>query len=177
MSDGDRNERRSRDDGRSRPVTACRGGPPPLAVGPLGLAIAALAIAALGVVALTGCSAPVAPPPVAARPASTALPNQPSAPVTTGAQVDVVRIEKCWTTATQSHGGQLLVKASSSDPAAHLLVYRSDGSLVGEARNGGGGRYGGSVMAYQRSDPGRCIVRSSAGGTSSAPSGPFQTGS
>ena len=88
--------------------------------------------------------------------------------------VDVVSIEKCWSTATPAHGGQVLVKASSSDPTARLLVYSSDGTLLGEAQNGGGGRYGGSVMAFQRSDPRRCIVRSSAGGSASAPTGPFQ---
>jgi len=87
--------------------------------------------------------------------------------------VDVVRVEKCWTTATSGHGGELLVKASSSDRAAHLLVYGADGSLIGEVQNGGGGRYGGSVMPYQRSDPGSCVVRSSSGGTSAAPTGPF----
>jgi len=87
--------------------------------------------------------------------------------------VDVVRVEKCWTTATPGHGGELLVKASSSDRSAHLLVYRADGSLIGEVQNGGGGRYGGSVMPYQRSDPGSCVVRSSSGGTSAAPTGPF----
>jgi len=88
--------------------------------------------------------------------------------------VDVVRVEKCWTTATHGNGGQLLVKASSSDPEAHLLVYGADGALIGEVQNGGGGRYGGSVMPYQRSDPGKCVVRSSSGGTSTAPTGPFQ---
>ncbi|MEO3937844.1 hypothetical protein V3N99_13955 [Dermatophilaceae bacterium Soc4.6] len=97
-----------------------------------------------------------------------------AAPAPSRGDADVVRIEKCWTTATPTRGGQLLVKASSSDPAAHLLVYAGDGSLIGEVQNGGGGRYGGSVMPYQRSDPGRCVVRSSSGGTSTAPTGAFQ---
>lgn len=97
-----------------------------------------------------------------------------SAPTRPGGEVDVVRVEKCWTNATSSHGGQLLVKASSSDASAHLLVYRPDGSLIGEVQNGGGGRYGGSVMPYQRFDPVSCTVRSSAGGAATAPTGPFQ---
>lgn len=86
----------------------------------------------------------------------------------------MVRVEKCWTTATPGHGGELLVKASSSDRSARLLVYAADGSLIGEVQNGGGGRYGGSVMPYQKVDPGQCVVRSSSGGTAAAPTAPFQ---
>jgi hypothetical protein len=106
--------------------------------------------------------------------ASPAQPEPSAAPDPPRGDVDVVKVEKCWTTATAGHGGELLVKASSSDRAAHLLVYRADGSLIGEVQNGGGGRYGGSVMPYQRSDPGSCVVRSSSGGAATAPTAPFQ---
>lgn len=181
---------RARSRGRTRPDAGRAYGLTLVAVDSTGLAIGALAV-----VALIGCSSsptgvtqrsafagdatsvPTVTPPGSAPPTSgPARGTSSTAPGRSGAHVDLVRVEKCWTTATRSHGGQLLVKASSSDPAAHLLVYGSDGSLIGEVQNGGGGRYGGSVMPYQRSDPGSCVVRSSAGGTSSAPSGPFQTG-
>ena len=182
---------RSRNGRRSRTSTGRRDG-----LAHVTVCFAGFAIGALAILTLVGCSSPSrgtghlsvgagsttpapvvtppgSPPPTSARPQGTPS----AAPGPLGALVDVVRVEKCWTTATHGHGGQLLVKASSSDPAAHLLVYGSDGSLIGEVQNGGGGRYGGSVMTYQRSDPGRCVVRSSDGGTSSAPTGPFQPGS
>jgi len=176
---------------RRRLATGRRNGLPCLERGSAGLAVGVLAV-----VTLVGCSSgpsggaqsppvpstssygPVVTPTGSAQPTSVQPQDTASAPSAatgpSGAQVDVVRVEKCWTTATPSHGGQLLVKASSSDPAAHLLVYGSDGSLIGEVQNGGGGRYGGSVMPYQRIDPVRCVVKSSVGGTSSAPTGPFQ---
>lgn len=170
------------------PAAGRRLGPGRVAAGSAGLAIGALlTLVGCGSPPAGGASSPVAPGVTPYGPALTATGSaQPTAPPqdptaaapgatgVPGAQVDVVRVEKCWTTATPSHGGQLLVKASSSDPAAHLIVYGSDGSLIGEVQNGGGGRYGGSVMPYQSSDPGRCVVRSSAGGTSSTPTGPFQ---
>lgn len=91
-----------------------------------------------------------------------------------GTVVDSVRVSKCYTNATASSGGELLIKASSSDPNARLLAYRPDGSLIGEVQNGGGSRYGGTVMPYQAHDPGSVTIRSSSGGSVTVPTGPFQ---
>ena len=98
----------------------------------------------------------------------------PGSPRTSGSAVDVIEITKCYTNATASRGGQLLIKARSSDPAARLRAYRPDGALIGEIQNGGSNRYGGTVIAYQPNDPGTVTIRSSAGGTSTAPTTPFQ---
>jgi hypothetical protein len=89
-------------------------------------------------------------------------------------QGDSIVVSKCYTNATKTTGGELLIKASSSDPTAKLLAYRPDGSLIGEVQNGGGSRYGGTVMPYQSSDPGTVTIRSSSGGSVTVPTGPFQ---
>jgi len=116
------------------------------------------------------------------RIASSGVPEPSTSPSSTppppsggsGSAVDVVQVSKCYTNATKTTGGELLIKASSSDPNATLLAYRPDGTLIGEVQNGGGSRYGGSVMPYQKSDPGTVTVRSSSGGSSTVPTGPFQ---
>ncbi|NUR80128.1 MAG: hypothetical protein HOQ21_06730, partial [Dermatophilaceae bacterium] len=66
---------------------------------------------------------PTPAPPVAAagRPAAGRQP----------AGRDVIAVDKCWTNATATSGGQLLVSASSSDRTARLLAYRPDGTLIG----------------------------------------------
>jgi cytoskeletal protein RodZ len=91
-----------------------------------------------------------------------------------GNQADKIRVSKCYTNATSSTGGELLIKASSSDPNATLVAYRSDGSRIGEVQNGGGSRYGGTVMPYQSKDPGACVIKSSSGGSISVPTTPFK---
>ena len=91
-----------------------------------------------------------------------------------GTQADRIRVSKCYTNATSSTGGELLIKASSTDPNAVLVAYRSDGSRIGEVQNGGGSRYGGTVMPYQSKDPGSCIIKSSSGGSISVPTTPFK---
>ena len=95
-------------------------------------------------------------------------------PQTNRSSVDVIEVTKCYTNAKASSGGQLLIKARSSDPAARLLAYRPDGALIGEVQNGGGNRYGGTVIAYQPHDPVTVTIRSSAGGTTTVPTTPFQ---
>jgi hypothetical protein len=132
---------------------------------------------------------PTAPPPVVLQPALAA--GQSAAPTSGGGgggggggaggaaggggtQVDKIRISKCWTNATATGGGELLIKASSSDPTAVLTAYRKDGSKIGEVQNGGGSKYGGTVMPYQPSDPVACVIKSSSGGRRSVPSAPFQ---
>jgi hypothetical protein len=91
-----------------------------------------------------------------------------------GSTADVVQIEKCWTNATSSQGGPMLIKARSSDARARLFAFLPDGTFLAELQNGGGNKYGGNVINYQPSNPGRCVVRSSAGGSATAPTAPFQ---
>ncbi|KJK13597.1 hypothetical protein UB45_02295 [Terrabacter sp. 28] len=102
--------------------------------------------------------------------ASVAPPVQPVQPV--GA--DRVDVDKCWTNATATSGGQLLVSARSSDRAARLFAYRADGRLIGEVQNGHGQRYGGTVFAWQATDPGTVTVRSSSGGSATVHTTPWQ---
>lgn len=78
---------------------------------------------------------------------------------------DIIDVDKCWTNATATSGGQLLVSASSSDQSARLLAYRADGTLIGEVQNGRGQRYGGTVFPWQATDPGAVTIRSSSGGS------------
>ena len=119
------------------------------------------------------------PPPVPARvvapssAASVAPPVRPVQPVQpVGA--DRVDVDKCWTNATATSGGQLLVSARSSDRAARLFAYRADGRLIGEVQNGHGQRYGGTVFAWQATDPGTVTVRSSSGGSATVHTTPWQ---
>lgn len=88
-------------------------------------------------------------------------------------KVDTIKVTKAFTNATATTGGQMLIKAASSDPAATLLAYRPDGSLIGAVQNGGGSRYGGTVMPYQPYDPVWITIRSSSGGSVTVPTGPF----
>jgi hypothetical protein len=88
-------------------------------------------------------------------------------------KVDTIKVSKCFTNATDSTGGEMLLKAASSDPTARLFAYRPDGSLIGEVQNGGGSRYGGTVMAYQPYDPVTVTFRSSSGGSTTAATTPF----
>jgi hypothetical protein len=105
------------------------------------------------------------------------VPPPATTPPATGggsSQADTIKVDKCYTNATKTTGGELLIKASSSDSTVRLYAYRPDGSLIGEVQNGGGGRYGGTVMPYQPNDPGRVTIKSSAGGSVTVPTGPFQ---
>ncbi len=116
-------------------------------------------------------SAPPAPAPTAPAPGIPSLPPLTPAP---GSRPDVVQIEKCWTNATSSVGGPMLIKARSSDARARLFAFRPDGTFLAELQNGGGNKYGGNVINNTPSNPGSCVVRSSAGGTATAPTAPFQ---
>jgi len=86
-------------------------------------------------------------------------------------KVDTIKVSKCFYDAPT---GEMLIKAASSDPTAHLTAYRPDGTYQGIVQNGGGSRYGGTVMGYIPSDPHSMLIVSSAGGTISAPTTPFQ---
>lgn len=121
--------------------------------------------------ALPSTNAPPAPVPTPPAPGIPSLPALTPAP---GSPADVVQIEKCWTNATSSQGGPMLIKARSSDAGARLFAFLPDGTFLAELQNGGGNKYGGNVINYQPSNPGRCVVRSSAGGSATAPTAPFQ---
>ncbi len=85
-------------------------------------------------------------------------------------KVDTIKVSKCYWNA----GGEMLIKASSSDSTAHLYAYTPSGQLLGEVQNGGGSRYGGTVMGYVPIDPVNVTIKSSSGGIKTVPTTPFQ---
>ena len=91
-----------------------------------------------------------------------------------GTQAEVIKVTKCYTNATATTAGQMLIKGSSSNISARLFAYRPDGTFLGEVQNGGGGQYGGTVMPYVTSDPIKVTIKSSAGGSITVPTTPFQ---
>ena len=86
------------------------------------------------------------------------------------AKVDSIKVSKCY----YNTGGEMLIKAASSDATARLFAYRPDGTLIGEVQNGGGSRYGGTVMPYQPYDPVNVTIQSNSGGSVTVPTTPFQ---
>ena len=88
--------------------------------------------------------------------------------------VDAVQVSKAYTNATLKGGGVMLIKARSSDSTAKLSAYRPNGTLIGVVQNGGGGRYGGTVMPYQPYNPMKVTIRSSSGGRITVPTTAFQ---
>ena len=119
-------------------------------------------------------TSPTAPAPAVAAKAVTAASGASGGGGGGGVKVDDIRVSKCFTNASGTSGGEMLIKASSSDPTARLFAYRPDGTLQGEVQNGGGSRYGGTVMGFVPYDPGTMIIRSSAGGSITVPTTPFQ---
>ena len=89
-------------------------------------------------------------------------------------KVDSIKVDKAYTNATPDSGGEMLIKASSSDTSARLFAYRPDGSYIGEVQNGGGSRYGGTVMPYQFTYSASITIQSSSGGSITVPTTPFQ---
>ncbi len=85
-------------------------------------------------------------------------------------KVDSIKVTKCYC----NSAGQMLIKAASSDTTARLYAYRPDGTYIGEVQNGGGSRYGGTVMAWQPYDPVYVTIISSSGGRITVPTTPFQ---
>ncbi len=88
-----------------------------------------------------------------------------------GTKVDSIKVSKCY---YDLGTGQMLIKASSSDVTAHLYAYRPDGTLQGEVQNGGGSRYGGTVMGWIPYNPLTMTIVSSSGGSITVPTTPFQ---
>jgi hypothetical protein len=73
---------------------------------------------------------------------------------------DTIRISKQFYVANNK---TLLISAVSNNAKAHLYLYRSSGSFLGEVQNGAGGKYGGSVF-FAGPDPVSLTIVSSAGG-------------
>jgi hypothetical protein len=94
---------------------------------------------------------------------------------TTTPKVDSIKVSKAYTNFDASlGGGEMLIKAASSDTSARLFAYRPDGVLIGEVQNGGGSKYGGTVMPWQFVDSPSITVTSSSGGSITVPTTPFQ---
>ena len=91
----------------------------------------------------------------------------------TGTKVDAIKVSKAYTNADIG-GYEMLIKASSSDTTARLFAYRPDGVLIGEVQNGGGSRYGGTVMPAQMIYSPTITIASSSGGSITVPTTPFQ---
>ena len=87
------------------------------------------------------------------------------------AKVDSIKVSKCF---YDAGSGQMLIKASSSDPTAHLFAFFPSGAYLGEVQNGGGSRYGGTVMGYVGADPVYILIASSSGGSIIVLTTPFQ---
>lgn len=86
----------------------------------------------------------------------------------TTVKVDAIKVSKCFYA-----GGEMLIKASSSDPTARLFAFTPSGTNLGEVQNGGGSRYGGTVMGYIPTDPVLVTIISSSGGIIVVPTTPF----
>ncbi len=84
-------------------------------------------------------------------------------------KVDSIKVSKCF-----CGFGEMLIKASSSDPTARLFAFTPSGTNLGEVQNGGGSRYGGTVMGYVPVDPLFITIISSSGGSITVPTTPFQ---
>jgi hypothetical protein len=89
-----------------------------------------------------------------------------------GTHVDTIKVSKCYYDAPT---GEMLIKASSSDPNATLHAYFESGMSLGYVQNGGGSRYGGTVMGFVGYvDPEYIVILSSSGGSIVVPTTPFQ---
>ena len=88
-----------------------------------------------------------------------------------GSNVDTIKVSKCYYDVPT---GQMLIKASSSDPTAQLHAFLPSGAYLGEVQNGGGSRYGGTVMGYVGADPVYIAILSTSGGSIIVPTTPFQ---
>jgi len=116
---------------------------------------------------LSACSSSTAPAPVN-PPTSFSGGTSGGGSRAGGTTVDAIKVLK------HSWGfSELLVSASSSNPTAHLYVSLPSGVQLGEIQNGGGGQYGGTVFVLQ-TDPGSFTITSSAGGSITVSTVPFQ---
>ena len=88
-----------------------------------------------------------------------------------GGSGETIKVSKCFYDAPT---GQMLIKAASSNSSGRLYAYLPSGTLLGEVQNGGGSRYGGTVMGYQPTDPVYITITSSTGASMTVPTTPFQ---
>ncbi len=134
----------------------------------LAIAGAAATVTAFTHASGTSSSQPQSIQPVASAPAPvvTTTPTNPA--------VDTIQVSKCFTVATATTPGSMLIKAVSSDNKAILSAYSPDGTFLGQVQNGGGSKYGGTVMQVQITDPGTVTITSSEGGSVTVPTTPFQ---
>jgi hypothetical protein len=86
--------------------------------------------------------------------------------------VDTIKVNKCYYFDTGSYC-ELLLQAVSSDSSAHIYAYLPDGTYLGEVQNGGGGRYGGTVLGTYHV-PASITFISSSGGSIVVPTSPMQ---
>ena len=89
-----------------------------------------------------------------------------------GVRVDAIKVSKAYYFDTGSYV-ELLIKAQSSDPTAHLYAYLPNGQLLGEVQNGGGSRYGGTVF-LSMFIPRTITILSTSGGATTVLTAPFQ---
>ncbi len=89
-----------------------------------------------------------------------------------GLRVDAIKVSKAYYFDTGSYV-ELLVKAQSSGPTAHLYAYLPNGQLLGEVQNGGGSRYGGTVF-LSMFIPQTITILSTSGGATTVLTAPFQ---
>ena len=78
-------------------------------------------------------------------------------------------IVRIWNTSSR----KLIRKLPSGNRRGLCVAYSPDGALIGEVQNGGGSRYGGTVIAYRAVNPLSVTIRSSAGGVVTVPTTPF----
>ncbi len=88
------------------------------------------------------------------------------------ANVDTIKVNKCYYFDTGSYC-ELLLQAVSSNSAAHIYAYLPDGTYLGEVQNGGGGRYGGTVLGTYHV-PATITFISSSGGSITVATQPMQ---
>lgn len=131
----------------------------------------AMSVAALGFVA---CGPGEAPAGAQQAASASALSQSGGGGGGGGGTTEVITVSKCFTNATATVAGVMLIKAASSNINARLFEYLPNGTLLGEVQNGGGGQYGGTVFAYVPSNPLKCIIKSSTGGSATVPTTPFQ---
>lgn len=106
---------------------------------------------------------------VAAGAAALASPAFSSGGSAGGSTADTIKVGKNYWCSNST----LLISASSSNASAHLYLYTGSGTYIGEVQNGGGGRYGGSVF-WRSADPVTLTLTSSAGGSVTFATAPFQ---
>lgn len=91
-----------------------------------------------------------------------------------GGNTETIKVSKCEYFVSTGLV-EWLVKAASSNTTAHLYVYSDTGAYMGEAQNGGGSKYGGTVMlTIGTYVPNTVTIISSSGGTTTVTPTVFQ---